>query len=419
MGRTALMRAAFCRGDGGTITARALLEHGADPDARDAAGDYPCLIAAKAGNHETLEALLDAGANVYGGLSLLESDEQADEQAFESDEPPAVVQGQEEEEARSLLRAAAAAEDRTGRAVTVLLRHFTAAAALAPVNDDVDGVGDGDVDDDGDGDGVDAKPPLTTSLLLSLPPWLFSSGGARDEADGGSRTARYRSRDDVDGGDEGTALHVAATCGNLEAVEMLLRAEAAASAAAAAATGQRANTRAEVSSSSSLSSLPFRAALDAHGRTAADVAADDACRIAAAGLPWTPSEHPRYPLAFRAAVRTFLLCLNRRGNSNPATAAAATASTTAASASATAASSSSPSPPSLPSLPQGVLHEVLDFAATPLLPWRDASSTAEAERRRLGGGGGGGGGEGVGSPLDAVLAGGGLDMDALAASFPR
>ena len=119
-------------------------------------------------------------------------------------------------------------------------------------------------------------------------------------------------------------------------------------------------------------------------------------------------------------MRTFLLCLHRRRQTEIAMTTVSAGSITAADAEVS----------SLPSLPQGVLHEVLDLAATPLSPWRHASAAeeeAEAERRRLGGvgvgvgvGGGSHYGDGagwLGSPLDAVM--GGLDMDALGAFLPR
>jgi len=661
-GRSALIRAAFCRGDGGTATARVLLAHGADPDARDAAGEYPALVAASR-NPETLRILLDSGANVFfADVNNAYAGTDADMDADIYDEINArgndsihfaglVGIETDAEEARGLLRAAAAAEDRSGRAMEILLRHFGAAAAFhwrtdsstasrsqsastvrgshgsmdaisAPLSESAAeeeaahlttapavvadphwsrGVSSvphsrsaatpashwtvdansaphsqsaAEVDchrttaassaphsqsagrsQSASDPKADDQRPLSTLRGLSLPPWLFLS--AQDDA------SRHR-REDVDLAEGGTALHVASKFGNLEALEMLLQAEAGAAAGPGAVADRRqyiickqsavsgapghatddggnkdddrhrrrratdippGSSRSSSSPhgavaaaaaaatdlnhllASSYSSRPgscFRAALDAHGRTAADVAADDPCRIVAAGLRWAPSEHPRYPPAFRIAVRTFLLCLGRLASE----ASKSTISSSFTSSSIPSGSDagdgvipnisnstsslppSSPSlpqslisckdlswhppsngrpligsedlswrsrsnesmpfvllrdervpppppPPMLPSLPQGVLHTVIDLAATPMLPWRDVSVAADSRRSggsgrsgdgksivgddggSINGGGCEGGGGWIGSPLDAVMSGGSLDMDALAASLPR
>jgi len=107
MHRPAVCRAAFCRGPGGTETTRALLEAGADPDAADAAGEYPALIAAGRGNAQTLALLLAAGAGAGAGEDRMFSRE-------------------------SILHAAAGAgpppdrADRAGRTVQTLLAHIKA-----------------------------------------------------------------------------------------------------------------------------------------------------------------------------------------------------------------------------------------------------------------------------------------------------
>ena len=98
---------------------------------------------------------------------------------------------------------------------------------------------------------------------------------------------------------------------------------------------------------------------------------------------WSPGLHPAHPPAFRDAVRTALLCCARHASSAQ-----------------------------LPLLPPGCLHAVVERAAHPLSPWRDMSLAAAAAEEAVGM-------MGLGSPLDAVMPEGGLDMDALAMSLPR
>lgn len=61
-GRTPLMLAAF-RGDAAAV--RALLERGADVNARDKDGDTALMFAAYKGHTEIVSLLLERGANVY------------------------------------------------------------------------------------------------------------------------------------------------------------------------------------------------------------------------------------------------------------------------------------------------------------------------------------------------------------------
>ena len=288
-------------------------------------------------------------------------------------------------------------------------------------------------------------------------------------------TLRYRSRECVDGGDEGTALHVAAKFGNLEAVEILVR-------AVAAARSGIYHSRSIASSSSSLSTVgvgagagagagPSRlsagtegseasryiAMLDKHSRTAADVAADDACCIVASGKRWSPSAHHRYPRAFRVAVKTFLMCLHVRQRRQQRVVDVDVDGEEEEDAASSSSSSSSSIVP-LPSLPQVILHEVMHLIATPLSPWRNATVTAEEEeaaarRQRqssFGGetdwgwdglygkahrgkedderstgmmagddGGVGGNGSLAATRIDVFMPNGELDMDALGACLPR